>query len=34
MSWCSQLGDYDVPFCEAQYMHGSQILNIYSVVTL
>ena len=39
----SQLGDYDVPFCEQQYTRGNcylippklpQILDIYSVVAL
>ena len=25
----SKLGDYDVPFCEQQYMHGSCYIYLY-----
>ena len=25
----SQLGDYDAPFCEQQYMHGSCYISLF-----
>ena len=25
----SQLGDYDMPFCEQQYMHGSCYISLF-----
>ena len=25
----SQLGDYDVPFCEQQYIHGSCYISLF-----
>ena len=25
----SQLGDYDTPFCEQQYMHGSRYISLF-----
>ena len=25
----SQLGDYDTPFCEQQYMHGSCYISLF-----
>ena len=25
----SQLGDYDVPFCEQQYMHGACYISLF-----
>ena len=25
----SQLGNYDVPFCEQQYMHGSFYISLF-----
>ena len=27
----SQLGDYDVPFCEQQYMHGSRCISLFKL---
>ena len=26
----SQLGDYDMPFCEQQYMHGSCYTSLFN----
>ena len=27
----SQSGDYDVPFCEQQYMHGSCYMSLFKL---
>ena len=27
----SQLGDYDVPFCEQQYTHGSYCISLFKL---
>ena len=29
----SQLGDYDVPFCEQQYMHGSFYISLFKFIS-
>ena len=30
----SQIGDYDVPFCEQQYMHGSCYISLFKFKSL
>ena len=30
----SQLGDYEVPFCEQQYMHGSCYISLFKFKSL